>query len=138
MASAFNKFEDFAEQIGLGVHDLNTDAVMAMLTNTAPIASNATYADISGNELTNGAGYTTGGEDIQNLYTESGGVGTMTATDVVWTATASMGPFQYVALYNDTAGSKNLVGWYDYGSEVTLADTETFTLDFGASVLTVE
>jgi len=111
---------------------------MAILTNTIPTAGMELYAEVSGNELGTGNGYTAGGEDIQNLYSEAGGIGTMTATDVVWTATGAVGPFQYVVLYNADAPADELVGWYDYGSEVTLADTETFTLDFGASVLTIE
>jgi hypothetical protein len=35
-------------------------------------------------------------------------------------------------LYNDTPTSPAdpLVGWWDYGSSITLLDTETFTVDF--------
>jgi hypothetical protein len=78
--------------------------------------------------------------DVQNDYTESGGVGTLTGVDVVVTASGgTVGPFRYVVLYNDTPTSPAdpLVGWWDYGSAITLADTETFTVDFGASILTV-
>lgn len=138
MASAFNKFESFVGAVGLEKHELNADAIMAILTNTLPTAALDTYSQVSGNELATGNGYTAGGKDIQNLYSESGGIGTMTATDVVWTATGAVGPFQYVVLYNDTAPAKELVGWYDYASSISLANTETFTLDFGASVLTIE
>jgi hypothetical protein len=42
-----------------------------------------------------------------------------------------VGPFRYVVLYNDdpTSPADPLIGWYDYGSDVTLQDTETFTID---------
>jgi hypothetical protein len=73
-------------------------------------------------------------------YTESGGTGTFTATDVTFTASGgSVGPFRYVALYNDTASSPAdaLVGWVDYGSAITLADGEPLVLDFGASLFTL-
>jgi hypothetical protein len=53
------------------------------------------------------------------------------------TASAAVGPFRYVVLYNDTATDDDLICWYDYGAEITLNAGETFTLDFGATVLTL-
>lgn len=137
--ASFNKFNDFVEQLGLGVHDLNTDTLKVMLTNTAPVATNTIKANIT--EITAGNGYTAGGEDVTNVFSENpAGTGEMTATDVVWTASGgSIGPFRYVVLYNDTPVSPAdpLIGWWDYGSAVTLANGETFTVDFGSNVLTV-
>jgi hypothetical protein len=58
--------------------------------------------------------------------------------DVVWTASGgTVGPFRYVALYNDTHASDALIGWWDYGSGLTLQATETFTVDFGSSIFTL-
>lgn len=137
--AAFNKFQDFAEQLGLEGHNLNTDVIKVALTNTAPVATQTTFDAVTNHAAPAAAnGYTAGGVDIQNAYTETGGTGTMTAVDVVFTATAGgIGPFRYAVLYNDTNATDALVGWYDYGSSITLADGETFTVDFGASVLTV-
>jgi len=59
---------------------------------------------------------------------------------VTWTASGgSIGPFRYVVLYNDTQTSPAdpLIAWWDYGSAVTLADGESFVVDFAASVLTI-
>lgn len=69
----------------------------------------------------------------------SSGTAKATGTDVVFTATGSMGPFRYVVLYNDTSAADSLVGWWDYGSALTLASGETFTVDFDASngILTI-
>lgn len=64
----------------------------------------------------------------------------MTGVDLTITATTGgIGPFRDVVLYNDTPTSPAdpLIGNWDYGAEVTLADGESFTVDFGASVLTL-
>nr|NIV10979.1 hypothetical protein [Fodinibius sp.] len=42
----------------------------------------------------------------------------------------------FVVLYNDTHASDALIGWWDYGSAITLQDGETFTVDFGTEILT--
>lgn len=137
--AAFNKFNDFVEQIGLGVHNLNTDLCKVALTNTAPVATNTIFANIT--EISAGNGYTAGGEDAQNTWSENpAGTGEMVTVDVVWTASGgSIGPFRYVVFYNDTPTSPvdPLIGWWDHGSAVTLADTETFTVDFGATTITI-
>jgi hypothetical protein len=138
--ASFNKFQQFVEDLGDGVHDLQAagDTLKVALTNSAPVATNTVFANIT--EISAGNGYTAGGDDIANDYTESGGTGTLTGTDVVFTASGgTIGPFRYVVLYNDTPTSPAdpLVGWWDYGSAVTLNDGETFTVDFGASVLTI-
>ena len=87
--------------------------------------------------LTGCGGYTAGGQDAQAAYSQASGTGTLTGTDIVWTATTGFGPFRYAVLYNDTSGTKPLIGWWDYGSAVTLGASETFTVDFGASILTL-
>jgi hypothetical protein len=35
-----------------------------------------------------------------------------------------------VGIYDDTLVGDPLVGWYDYGSSITLASTETLLIDF--------
>jgi len=139
--ATFNKFQDFVEQLGKGVHQLHAagHTLKVYASNAVPSASlDAVKADLA--EITAQFGYPAGGTDIQNDYTEAGGTGTLTGVDVVWTAAGgSFGPLQYIALYNDTpaAPADPLIGWWDYGSAVTVLDGETFTVDFGASVLTV-
>lgn len=139
--AAYNKFQDFVEQLGKGVHQLHAAGhlLKVYLSNAVPdAAADAVKADLA--EIGAGNGYTAGGEDIQNDYTEAGGTGTMTGVDVVWTAVGgTIGPFQYVALYNDTPAAPldPLVGWWDYGSALTLNAGESFTVDFGVSVLTI-
>ena len=135
--AAFNKFECFVGDVGLKLHDLNTDLCKVFLTNSAPSVSlDTVFTDLT--DLTTANGYTAGGSDSTNTYSEATGTGTMVGVDIVWTASGgSIGPFQYAVLYNDTATGKNLIGWWDYGSAVTVLTTETFTVDFGASILTL-
>lgn len=137
--ATFNKFNSFITAIAAGTHagflNADTDVVKAYLSNTAPSASlDLLKADLA--EITNQNGYTAP-VDVQNAATQTTNTITVTATDITITATGAVGPFQYVVLYNDTAASDPLIGWYDYGSAVTLANGETFVIDFGASLLTV-
>jgi len=133
----YHKFNDFAEQVGLGTHNLNNDTLKIYLTNAAPAATDTAFGTPA--EISAGNGYTAGGEDVTNVWTESpAGTGSMSCTDVTWTATDdSIGPFRYVVLYNDTAAGNNLISWWDYGSSITLDENESFTADFAATTLTI-
>ena len=132
--AAFNKFNQFVADVASGVHQLQTGTAQVfkvMLTNTAPTAANAVKADIT--ELGAGNGYTAGGVSVGTITGSqtSGTFKFVGGTDPVVTASGAVGPFRYVVLYNDTPTSpaKPLIGWWDYGSAVTLASGETFTVD---------
>lgn len=139
--AAYNKFQDFVEQLLLGKHDFSAagHVFKAYLTNNAPSASlDAVVADLA--EIAAGNGYTAGGTDIQNTLSETTGTATVAGTDVVWTASGgAIATFRYVPFYNDTqtVPADPLVGWWDYGSSISPAAGETFTLDFGASIFTL-
>lgn len=110
-----------------------------MLTNTAPVNTNTVKADIT--EISAGNGYTAGGTAASiTSSSQSAGTYKLVLGDVVFTASGgSIGPFRYAVLYNDTATNDELIGWWDYGSGVTLLTGETFTVDFDATngVLTI-
>lgn len=139
--ASFNKFETFVGDLGEGTHQLQAagHTLKVYASNAAPSASaDSVKVDLA--EITAQNGYPSGGTDIQNDYTEASGTGTATGVDVVWTASGgSFGALQYIALYNDTPTSPAdpLIGWWDYGSSITVNNTETFTVDFGASVFTI-
>ena len=135
---AFAKFQDFVEQLGLEEHQLNSDTLKVALTNTAPTSGQTVF------NLTNypapaaANGYTVGGEDVLNTYSESGGVATLAGTDITYTASGGqLGPFRYMVLYNDTNPTDMNVGFYDHGSSVTLEDGESFVFDILTNLFTI-
>lgn len=136
--AAFNKFRSFVEAIAEKAHNLGSDTLKVVLSNTIPVNTNTVLTDIT--QIANGNGYTTGGTTATTSSSaQSAGTYKLVLADVVFTASGAVGPFQYAVLYNDTATSDELIGWWDYGSAVTLASGETFTVDFDATtgVLTI-
>ena len=135
--AGWNKFNDFVEQLAKKQHDLNADTIKVMLTNEQPLATDTVKGDML--EITAGNGYIAGGEDSQNAASEAGGTLTVTAVDITWTAAGgTIGPFRWAVAYNDTGGTKYVVGWYEYGaSSITLQIGEQFKLDFGATWFTI-
>ena len=132
------KYEPFVQGLMDKLFDLfgTTDTVKAAIHSDAPTA--ATDDELADLTQITGTGYTAGGEDIQNDATRTGGTVTMTAVDTPWTGGA--GGFtagRYVSLHDDTATTDRLIQSYDYGANFTVAVGETFTVDFGASVMTL-
>ena len=136
--ATYTKYEVFVEDLMNKLHDLfgTTDTVKVAIHSDAPtVATDDELADLS--QVT-GTGYTAGGGDIQNDSTRSGGTVTMTAVDFTWTAgAADWIAGRYVSMHNDSSTTDRLIASWDYGSNFTLGNGETFTVDFGASVLTL-
>lgn len=132
--ATFNKFQDFSEQLIRGVHDWDAHTFKVALTNVAPSASQVSLDTVTNHAAPAAAnGYTAGGTATTITISESAGTTTVNGTQVVFTASGGqIGPFRYIILYNDTATSPAdaLVGYWDYGSSITLNDTETFTVKF--------
>jgi len=133
--ATFFKFHQFVEDLAKGVHNLDTGALKVYLTNAAPDASaDAIKTDLA--EITNQNGYaapvTLTGVDAE----QTAGVLKLVADDVTITASGgTVGPFRYAVIYNDTPTSPAdpLIGAWDYGSAITLADGESFLIDFSAA-----
>ena len=127
---AYNKFEQYVEDLAHQVHGQDTDQFTVALMAAAPSASlDAVLADITEIAYTN--------LSARNITTtssaETGGVYKLILQDLVLTASGgSVATFRYVVIYNNTPSTPldPLVAWYDHGSNVTLADGETFTIDF--------
>lgn len=141
--ASFVKLNGFVEHLAEKVHNLGSDTLTLALSNTAPgsestpptgstaacILANVTqisYTNCSSRALTVSAS------------AQSGGTYSLTVNDLTLTASGgTVGPLRYIYIYNDTAASDNLIGYYDYGSSITLNDTETLLVDFGATLLTL-
>lgn len=135
--AVFQKFQDFVEQLGKGVHNFASQVFNVYLSNELPLATDTVKTDILG--ITEQNGYAAA--SIVPVWSEAGGTATLAGTDKVWTATgAGFGPFRYVVIYNESATSPldALICWWDYGSSISVAAGETFTVDFGASILTLQ
>jgi hypothetical protein len=128
--ATYNKFNQFTKDLIDGVYDMDGHTFKVALTNTAPTSANTILSNIT--QVANGNGYTTGGTASTISTSTSSGTAKVTGTDVVFTASGSLGPFRYAVLYDDTPTSPAdpLIAWWDYGSSITLASTETFTVDF--------
>lgn len=127
-------FHAFIEALAEKKHNLGADTLKVMLTNAAPVASTgAVKADLT--ELTPGNGYSAGGAAVTvTSSAQTAGVYKLIGNDVTFTAAGgSMGPFRYVVLYNDTAAADDLIGYWDNGSSITLADTEAYPIDLSAT-----
>lgn len=132
--AAFVKFNQFVQDVCTGVHQFQTGTshvLKVALTDTAPSAANTVIANIT--QVANGNGYTTDGASVGTITgaQTSGTMKVTGGTDPVFTATGALGPFRYAVLFNSTPTSplKPLIGYWDYGSSITLAVGETFTVD---------
>jgi len=140
MANA-SKFNQFVEDLGLGVHNFNADQLnVALYQDTASItaASGPLLGNLS-NEVT-GTGYTTKGKDITNTWSETTGTATCGASSpAAWTAGASdWDSIQYAVVFNeDATGPDELVMYWDNGSTIDLTADDTFTFTITTSIFTL-
>lgn len=142
--ATFVKLPGFVEHLAEKVHNLGSDQLAVALSNTAPgsestpptgstaacILANVTqvsYTNLSSRNVT-----TTSSSQTAGTYS-------LVLTDLLLTASGAVGPFRYVYLYNDTPTSPAdpLIAYWDYGSSVTMASTDTFLIDFSASTIQV-
>jgi hypothetical protein len=131
--ATYNKFQAWVDYLTEGVN-VSSDQFVVALTNSAPIATNSILTDITQIAYTN--------LSTRNITTASSsqttGTYSLVVNDLTLTASGgSVAAFRYVVVYNDTVANDPLVAWFDYGSSITLADTETLLINFGASLFTL-
>lgn len=133
--ATFNKVNAFVENVAEKVFNLGSDSLKVALTNTAHTSTWSKLSDlteVSYTNLSSRAITTTSSAQTSGTYK-------LVLADLTLTASGSVGPFQYVYLYDDTASNKELIGYYDYGSAVTLSNGDLFIIDFDGTngVLTI-
>lgn len=141
--ATYTKLNGFVEHVAEKVHNLGSDQLVVALSNTAPAAEttnpqSSTAACVLAN-VTEVAYTNCSSRNITTTSSgQTSGTYTLALTDLTLTASGgTVGPFRYVYIYNDTptAPADPLIGYYDYGSSITLNDTETFDIDFAASTV---
>ncbi len=134
--ASFVKVNDFVEYAVEGMN-LGSDTLIVALSNTDPTAGtnvtadgNGVLANISQISYTNLSSRT-----LANVTSaQSSGTYKLSADDLTLTASGgSVAAFRYVVIYNDTVTNDPVIGYYDYGSSLTLNDGDTFTIDIGTN-----
>jgi hypothetical protein len=137
--ATFTLFHDALKFIGDGTIDLDSHTFKAYLSTATPLqATSSVKADIA--EIAGGNGYTALGQNLTSVtYTETSvgsGVWRFNCADISWIAAGgSIATHQYLIVYDDTAASKNLVGFVNRGTSDVIADGNTRTWDVGSSGL---
>jgi hypothetical protein len=127
--ATFNKFNSFVEVAVEGAN-LGSDTFKVALTNTAPTAGNSVLADLT---LASGAPANLDSVAITTTSSsQTSGTYKLVLQDKTMTASGTVGPFRYIVIYDDTVTSPAdpLVGYYDYGSAITLNSGDSFTVNF--------
>lgn len=140
MSVALTKLDKFALNVGSKVFNLATDQIKVALTNTIPtVATAGVYANITSPLATTNLSGATPFNVTTTSFLQTSGTAKLILADLTLTATGAVGPFQYVVLYSDTATNDELIGFYDYGSSVSLVAADTYKIDFDAAngVLTI-
>lgn len=131
--ATFNKVNVFVEDLAEKVHNLGSDQLKVALTNSAPSASTAQLSDLTEISYTN--------LSTRNVTTTSssqtGGTYNLVLTDLVLTASGTVGPWRYVVLYNDTSTNDRVIGYWDRGSSLTMENGDSVTLDFASSTVQI-
>lgn len=127
--ATYVKFNSFVEALAEKAHNLASDQIKVALcaTANAPVAGNTVLADLVEIAYTN-----LSSRDVTTVSSgQTAGTYKLVLDDLTLTVSGgSVAAFQYIVIYNDTATNKELIGFYDYGSSVSLADGDQFILDF--------
>lgn len=127
--ATFNKFNSFVEACAHGTHNLGSDTLTLALcaAANAPVATNTQLSNLTQIAYTNLSSRVLTVSDSS----QTSGTYKLTINDLTLSASGgAVAAFRYVVIYNDTATNDELVGYYDYGSDLTLANGESLDVNF--------
>lgn len=133
---AMTKINSFVENLAEKQIDLGGASLTIALTNTAHTSTWDELADLTQVAYT----YCSSRVLTVSSSAQTSGTYKLTLSDLTLTASGgSVGPFRYIYIYDDGSTGDKLIGYYDYGSAITLSDGESLLLDFDGSngVLTI-
>lgn len=131
MSAVYNKFNYFVQDVANKVHNLGSDQLTVALTDVAPVATNHVLADLTQISYTN----LSSRNITTTSSTQTGGTYSLVLQTLTMNASGNVAQFRYVVIYNSTATNGNLIGWYDFGSEVNLVNGQSFSVTFNTSGL---
>ena len=132
----YNKFQCFVEDLAEKKHTLASDTLKVAFSNAYNVPSAS--ADVKLADITTIA--TTNLDSVTltvSSSSQTAGTYKLVVADKTLTAVGAVPAFRYVIIYNDTAANDELICFFDYGSEVTLASGDTFKLDFGTELFSL-
>jgi hypothetical protein len=128
--ATLNKVDSFVENLAEQKINLGGTGLKVALTNTAHTATWDELADLTQIDYT----YCSSRVITVSSSAQTSGTYKLVLTDLVLTASGgAIGPFRYVYIYDDASTGDKLIGYYDYGSAITVTDGNTFTIDWDGS-----
>jgi len=129
------KINSFVENLAEKLIDLGGTGLTIALTNTAHTAGWDELADLTQ------ISYTNLSARVLTVSTSAQTSGTykLVLADLVLTASGTVPDFRYIYIFDDASTGDKLIGYYDYGSALSMVIGDTLTLNFDAStgVLTI-
>jgi len=127
MAVELNKINSFVEDLANKKINLGGNGLTVALTNTAHTASWSKLSDLTEVSYT----YCSDRKITVTSSAQASGTYKLVLSDLTLTASGgSVGAFRYIYIYDDNSSDDSLCWYYDYGSSITLNDTDTFSLKF--------
>lgn len=128
MTQALNLFNSFVDLLGEEKFNLASDTLEIALcaAANAPVATNSVLANLTEISYANLSART-----LSNVtWVSTSGQNKLDADDLTLTASGAVATFRYVVLFDQSAPADELICWWDYGGNLTMANTDTFLISF--------
>lgn len=133
--ATYTKINSFVENLAEKQIDLGGTGLTIALTNTPHTSTWDELADLTQISYTNLSSRVL----TVSSSAQTSGTYKLVLNDLTLTASGAVGPFQYIYIYDDASTGDKLIAYYDNGTPITMANTDTVLLDFdgSAGVLTI-